>query len=65
MMHEENFEEPTRSNSPVSRTRKSFACRLSGHVGNLVEKQCAAVRQLKPAHAIGLRICERAAHMAK
>ena len=58
-------EEPTRSNSPVSSTRSSLACRLEGHVRDLVEEERAAVGQLEAADAVGLGVGEGALHVAE
>jgi hypothetical protein len=59
------LEEPTRSNSPVSSTRKSFGWSVIGTFANLVEKKCAAVGQFKSADAIGLRVRKCTTHMTK
>ena len=45
-------EEPTRSNSPVSSTRRSLACRLERDVGDLIEEERAAVGQFEAADAV-------------
>ena len=58
-------DEPTRSNSPVSSTRRSLACRVSGDVGDLVQEQRAAVGQLEAPDAVGLGVGECALHVAE
>ena len=58
-------DEPTRSNSPVCSTRRSFACWRERHVRDLVEEERAAVGELEAADAVGLRVGERALHVAE
>ena len=58
-------EEPTRSNSPVSSTRRSLPCWESGHVADLVEEERAAVGELEAADAVDARVGEGALDVAE
>ena len=58
-------DEPTRSNSPVSRTRSSLGWRFERHVRDLVEEERPPVRHLEAAHAVGLGVGEGALHVAE
>ena len=59
------FDDPSRSNSPVSMTRSSFGLLAERHVGDLVEEERAAVGELEAADAIDLGVGERALHVAE
>ena len=57
-------EEPTRSNSPLSMMRSSFACCPTGTLPISSMNSVPPIRELEAADAVGLRIRERAAHVA-
>ena len=52
------FEDPTRSISPISSTRRSLACRVHRHVCDFVQEQRSFIGQLEPADPIHLRVGE-------
>ena len=58
-------EEPTRSNSPVSRTPQELGLLAEGDVGDLVEEEGAAVGQLEAAYPVALGVGEGALDVAE
>jgi hypothetical protein len=58
-------DEPTRSSSPVSKHAQQLGLLAQGDVGDLVEKERAAVGQLEAADAIGARVGECAFDVAE
>ena len=59
------LEDPTRSNSPVSKHAQKLGLRVQGDVGDFIQEQCATIRKLEAAHPIHFGVRESALYMPK